>query len=181
MTTAAARRYADALLESVWNESPEAREGAKADLERLAAAVEEVKDLRNALENPSYASDERLRTLDAVTAQLQLSERIRKFTRLIVERGRATELGEIAATFSRLLDQRQGRVRAVITSAQPLDEHAATRIREALERRLSKQVEISLSVDESLIGGVRAQVGSVIFEGTIRAELDRLRERLSEA
>lgn len=181
MTTPAARRYAEALLDAVWNDSPEAREGVAQELARLTAAIREVFDLRNALENPSYSSEERLRVLGAVMDRLELTDRVRSFARLVVQRGRAGELAGISETFLRLLNERSGRVKATVTSAHPLDEETAQAIRSALERRTGKSIELEVSVDPAVIGGVRAQVGTVIFDGTIRAELDRLRERLSES
>ncbi|MEL6188666.1 MAG: ATP synthase F1 subunit delta, partial [Myxococcota bacterium] len=139
-----------------------------------------VGDLRNALENPSYSSEERLSVLDAVSGQLELSPRVKNFARLVVERGRAEELTEMSETFASLLDERTGRTRALITSAQPLEEAEADRIREALEKRTGKTIEVELAVDPALIGGVRAEVGTIVFDGTIRAELDKLREQLGD-
>ena len=178
----AARRYAEALLESVWTEeSAEQQDEAAQALQRLAQAINEVFDLQNALENPSYSSDERLKALNAVMSQLQMSERTQTFARLVVERGRAQELSIIAETFVRLLDERRGRQRAIITSAQALSEENAQQIQAALEKRTGHSVELDFSVDPSLIGGIRAQVGSLVFDGSIRAELDRLREQLSQS
>lgn len=177
--SAAARRYADALMESVANHSPEAQASAAEELGRLSTTVEEVFDLKNALENPSYSSEERRRVLDAVMEQLEVSDRIQNFARLIVDRGRASELKAIAATFSGLLDERAGRVKAHVSSAQPLSDGDAQQIREALEQRIGKNVDIELSVNPELIGGIRAQVGTIVYDGSIRAQLDRLKETLS--
>jgi F-type H+-transporting ATPase subunit delta len=175
----AERRYAEALLDAVWSEPDEARAAVAEELNRLAKAVRDVPDLRNALENPSYSGAERLEVLDAVAERLELSKRVHTFARLIVERGRAAEIGAIAETFERLLNERAGRVKVKVTSATPLDDASKDDIKKALEARTGKTVELELSVDESLIGGVRAEVGSIVYDGTIRAELERLRERLT--
>lgn len=177
----AARRYAEALLEAVGHESQEVQDATKGELQGLADAVTEISDLRSALENPSYSSEERLAVLTAVAERLELSPRVRNFARLVVERGRADEFGEMAETFGQLLDARSGRLRALVTSAQPLGEDEAQRIRQALERRTGKTIDVELAVDPSLIGGVRAEVGTIVFDGTIRAELLKLRENLSDA
>lgn len=178
-SNAAERRYAEALLDSVWEEPAETRQAVSEQLALLAASVRESFDLRNALENPSYGSDDRLRVLDAIAERLELSDRVRTFARLVVERGRAAEIGAIAETFNRLLDARAGRVKARVLSAVPLGDDAVDGIRKALEDRTGKTVEIELGIDPELIGGVRAEIGSTVFDGSIRAELDRLRELLT--
>lgn len=179
MTTTAARRYAEALLDAVWDQGDEARAAVAEELNRLVEATRQVFDLRNALENPSYALDERLKVLDGVAEQLELSGRTRNFARLVVERGRASELPAMLETFERLLDARTGRVKATVTSAAALDEATADRLKLALEKRTGKSVEMSLHVDPALIGGIRAEVGTTIFDGSIRAELARLRDSLA--
>ena len=179
--SAAGRRYAEALLDTVWHEDESKRRSVVGELAGLADAIDEVFDLKNAIENPAYASAERAASLDAVTETLGLSNQVRTFARLVVERGRASELRDIVQTFNELLDERSNRIRATVTSATALDEADEQNIRKALERRTGKTVEMKVEVDPALIGGIRAEVGSTVFDGSLRAELDRLRGRLQES
>ena len=178
--SAAAKRYAEALLDSVMASGAEGAPRAAEELATLARAIDEAPDLRNALENPSYSLPERLKVLDAVSASLGLSKRTRTLARLAVERGRAADLGAIAEAFRKMLDERTGMVRALVTTARPLDDATWADIKAALEKRTGKTVELETQIDPELIGGVRAQVGSFVFDGSIRAELERLRERLAD-
>ncbi len=178
MNETAAKRYAEALLESVWGLGDEVRSETAADLARLAGAIAASRELRLALENPSYGLAERLRALDAVIGRLEVGRTVGNFARLVVERGRAAEFAGIEESFRAMLDERSGRVRATVRSAVPLDDEDVERVRSALERRTGRVVQMEVRVDPSLIGGIRAEVGSIVYDGSIRAELDRLRETL---
>lgn len=177
----AARRYAEALIDSIFDgeNAAEAGRSAADELSQLAEAIREVPDLRNALENPSYTQDDRLKALEVIAGKLELSARTRSFAKLVIEKGRAAELTEISLVFRKLLDERSGRVIAVVTSAAPLTDAALADIKAALEKRTGKAVDVEAKVDPELIGGIRAEVGTIVFDGSIRSELESLREKLA--
>ncbi len=178
-TSLAARRYADALVESISGLPTEEQKQVQDQLTAFGEAIDKVFDLRNIVLNPTYSTDERTKVLDAVMEQYKLHDKVRRFVRLVNHRNRMTELSGIAEAFAALAAEREGKLNAEVVSATELSEPAAEQIRRALEKRTGKKVGISFSVDKSLIGGVRAQVGSMVFDGTIKAELDRLRSTLS--
>jgi F-type H+-transporting ATPase subunit delta len=176
LESTAARRYAEALLEATPRDDL-AR--ARDDLARFAATVDATFDLRNVLLNPAFGEDERARVLDRVMDHLALGEVTRRFLRLVLERDRMLEVAAIAESFRKLADDRAGRIRAEVRSAGELTPTAAEQLRAALERRTGKKVDLAVTVDPELIGGLRAQVGSLVFDGTLRAELQRLRATLT--
>lgn len=175
----AAKRYAEALLEAVWSKGSQGE--VSSELEALCSAIEGSSDLENALQNPSYGSEERLKLVEAVANKLSLSKPTTNFVRLVVERGRAAELRLMATLFGKLVDEREGRVVARLESAVTLSNASLKSLQRALEQKTGKKVVLQASVDPSLIGGVRAEVGSVVFDGTVRAELERLREQLASS
>lgn len=175
----AARRYAEALLETVWSQGAPGAAGTSAqELERLCEAMKASDDLENALHNPSYGADERVKVVEAVASSLSMSPTVKNFLKLVVERGRAAELPAIASSFRKMLDAREGRVVAKVLSATQLSSKAMSALKTALESKTGKKVQLETEVDPELLGGVRAEVGSLVYDGTLRAELERLRETL---
>ena len=97
----------------------------------------------------------------------------------VMETGTVLEAGDgIARAYRDLADAHTGRVRARVTSAEPLTAAAADRVRRALEERTGKKVIVETAVDPSLIGGVVAQVGDLVLDGSVRTQLADLRSKL---
>ena len=84
----------------------------------------------------------------------------------------------IAEEFSMVVRDRLGIVDAEVTSAMPMDEAMQERTRAALAHLARKEVRASFNVDPSLVGGLRARIGSTIYDGSVRGRMDRLRERI---
>jgi F-type H+-transporting ATPase subunit delta len=180
LRSAASRRYASALLESV-SKSEASLDGALKDLSAFAKATEESFDLKNALLNPLFTDNERMKVMNAVMEAMHVSPIVQRFLVLLVERDRMAEIGEIAEAFTALADERRGRVRAEVQSASPLTPEAMDRLRRALEKSTGKTIDLDVQVDPELLGGLRARVGSLVFDGSIRSELERLRSLLTRA
>jgi F-type H+-transporting ATPase subunit delta len=97
---------------------------------------------------------------------------------LLLERGRAALLPAIARAYQEMSDAKLERVRARVRSAHPLDIASETAIRKAIERWTGKKVVMTTQVDPSLIGGVVAEVAGTVFDGSVVARLDAMRNRL---
>jgi F-type H+-transporting ATPase subunit delta len=97
---------------------------------------------------------------------------------LLLERGRIALLPAIARAYQEMSDEKLGRVRAEVRSAHPLDIASETAIRKAIERRTGKKVVMTTRLDPSLIGGVVAEVAGTVFDGSVIARFDTLRNRL---
>jgi F-type H+-transporting ATPase subunit delta len=80
-----------------------------------------------------------------------------------------------------MVDQQAGRVRATVTSAGPLGEHQLERLREAIGRMTGRSIVLEAKTDPSLIGGVVAQVGAKLLDGSLRTQLERMRDELKNA
>lgn len=171
----AARRYAEALLSACGEGEIET---VAAELTGFAQATTESTDLKNVLLNPTFSAEERSRTLAALMEHMSLGERTRRFITLVVERDRQDELEGIAEAFDALVADKTNRATANIVSAAQLDSSQQEQLKRALEKRTGKKLDLKVTVDSSLIGGIRAEVSGIVFDGSIRAELDKLRETL---
>lgn len=180
LASAAARRYAEAFVETAAAKGDDALVTLRTELNTLAGSVDEVPEFENLLMNPAVSAEERRRTLDQVMNTLAISDLTRRCLALLAEKDRIAELPEIAVVVDELADKRAGRVQARVVSAVEMTEGSIDQLRRALERRTGKKIEMNVEVDPSLIGGIRAEVGSFVLDGTIRTELERLRFALEK-
>ena len=109
---------------------------------------------------------------------LNFDRRVSNFINILIDRNRLPLFDEIIAEYQRLLDQRLGTVRARVTSAQTLDATQHQELAARLAEVTGKQVIMEVAVDPSLIGGVVAQVGSTIYDGSVRQQLQAFKSRL---
>jgi F-type H+-transporting ATPase subunit delta len=174
-----ARRYAHALVDSIL-ESDKNLEPVLKEIDQFNSLLGESFDLKNALMNPTFTAEDRTRVMSAVMRKLDLSPRTQRFLMLLVERDHIRELAEVAEAFHKLADERRGKVRAEVVTAAQLSPDSTERLRRALERQTGKSIEMDLKVDPELLGGIRAKVGSLVYDGSLRTELDRLRHTLAE-
>ena len=103
---------------------------------------------------------------------------LRNFLRLLVDRHRLAMLPDIARLFRDMADEKAGRVRGTVVSAIPLDPQSIRQLESTLSQVVQKQVVLETRVDQEVLGGVSTQVGSVVFDGTLRSQLDDLKRAL---
>ena len=171
-----ARRYAKALFELSVEDGRFEETGR--ELQALKGALESDPDLVVALSSPLTTREDRLAVAEALIAALQPSPTLGNTLRLLADRRRLADLAAIARTYREFADDKAGRVRARVTSAAPLSEEAATRIGAALTQATQRTVVVERAVDPALLGGAVAQVGSQVFDGSIRNQLEQLKQQL---
>ncbi len=171
-----ARRYARALL-AIGIDS-KSFDALQRELERVAEVYSGSADLASTLENPVFPLARRKAVVDEIGRRLALSKTIRNFLMLLLDRGRIDALPAIAREHRALVDEHAGRVRARVTSVQPLAPGAEARLKSALEHRTGKVVVIERQQDPSLIGGVVTQIGDLVFDGSVRTQLAELKREL---
>ncbi len=148
------------------------------ELAALAAVYSGSLELRQTLENPVFKGSEKRAIIDRLLPQVAPSPELRSFALLLLDRNRIAALPSIARTYAQLVDEKLGRVRAVVASATPLDGATLSGIQRALERRTGKRVTIETSVEPDLIGGVVARVGDLVLDGSLRTRLANLGSRI---
>jgi len=170
----AAKRYATALMDVLY---PEAEAGLH-QLQNFASLFADQPDARRFLENPAMAGDRRNRLLKEISDALGFDRRVANFVNILSDRGRLPLLEEIIDEYQTLLDQRMGIARARVTAAHPLDAVQQRELIDRLEQITGKQVRMEVAIDPSLIGGVIAQIGSTVYDGSVRQQLQAFKGRL---
>jgi F-type H+-transporting ATPase subunit delta len=171
-----ARRYARALFElGVEKDDLENLGEALAGANSLFAASE---DLRIVLANPAVRQHERRAIVQAIAEKAEWPRLFQNFVLLLLDKDRLQHIKAIDEAFRRLQDDHEGRARGSVTSAVPLSDDQLSQIREQLAELTGKTVLLTTAVDEDLIGGVVARVGSTIYDGSISTHLQRLREAI---
>jgi F-type H+-transporting ATPase subunit delta len=171
-----ARRFALALSDSI--ASDDALRSMEQEVGRFAAALEQVPELHEYLAGPLVPAERKREAATAVLESQGASERCRDFVLVLLERHRVDLATLIAEEFSLVMRERLGIVDAEIASALPMDEATRERTRAALARLARKEVRASFSVVPSLVGGLRARIGSTIYDGSVRGRMNRLRDRI---
>lgn len=174
-TGSVSRRYARALLAIGKDQLLD--DVLAVEMERLAQAYQSSTDLQSLLANPVFGTSQRQSVLEAILTRLGLSTITQNVARLLLSRGRISAVPGIARSLRQLVDEQAGRVRATITSAAPLDKAQEVRIRAALGRAVGRAVVLETREDPALIAGVVTQVGDVIYDGSLAADLVALRQR----
>lgn len=171
-----ARRYARALLGLALDEGIEKRAGE--DLARVKELFEREPALRQVLENPAIRVSERDALLTAVLEVAGVHATVTRFFRFLLENNRIAHVAGIAAEYRRQADDHMGRISAEVITATPLDGASRDRIAAALKTYTGKDVAIEGRVDPEILAGVVTRIGHVVIDGSLRAQLERLRKEL---
>jgi F-type H+-transporting ATPase subunit delta len=171
-----ARRYAKALF-SLAVETNRVEAWANILLS-LKAAVEGSPDLRDVLSNPVYSKEQRRAIVEKLAAALSLDPEPRGLLLLLGDRNRLGYLSAVVDTFHDFADAHLGRLRAKVTSAVKLEDAAAQAIADKLSQATQAKVLLDRVVDPAILGGVVAQVGSIVYDGSVRTQLEDLRAQL---
>ena len=171
-----AERYASGLSSAL--EDNGALESAVAALQQLREIYETNHDYRNVLANPAIDSERRAAVLDDVLTALDVPQAVARLAQAMLRRGRISVLPDVAKVFSALSDTRLNRLRAAVTTAKPISEAEEARLAAVLEAYTGKTIRMVCTVDDEILGGVVARMGSEVIDGSVRTRLDNLRTAL---
>lgn len=169
-----ARRYARALLET----SGAAADQVLAEVQQFVLTMESSAELHDVLSNPAYSRDQRQAVLEGLLKANPLHPSLANTLRLLNDRNRLRNLPDIARVYRDLVDVRMGRVRGKVTSATALDAGQLKQLEDSLQRLTQRDVLLEAKVDQRLLGGLTAQVGSTVYDGSLRNQLDQLAREL---
>lgn len=173
-----ATRYARALLAAL--PEPGVREQIAAFLQALATTLDTSHSVRDALNDPAMPRSARVQVLQDLAHTQNLPDEFDAFLATLVEHGRIEHLPTIAAVYRELREAQVGIVAATITTATPMTPELEQRARRALETMTGKKVRLTAEVDADLIGGAITQVGSLVYDGSLRTQLESLRRRMAQ-
>ena len=171
-------RYARALADVAVGQKLDA-DPLVAELHALAQALALSAELRAVLETPAVPASQKLKVLDAIVAKVGASPVARNFLAVLVQNRRVAALNEIARLFEVEMNERRGFSEAEVTSWRELGDDEKRSLAGRVEAVLGKKVRARYRKDESLLGGARIRVGSTIYDGSVRGQLRKLKERLS--
>jgi F-type H+-transporting ATPase subunit delta len=172
-----ARRYASALADVVL-ERGEAKE-VQAELESWNEILRANPNLQEVFRNPTIALDQKRAVLRKLIERAQPRPTTANFLKVLLQNQRLTELSEINRRFSGILDERAGMVAAVVTTARPVPENSQQNLREKLETLTRKKVRVDYEQDSELIGGLVTRIGSTVYDGSVRTQLQQIKEKMA--
>jgi ATP synthase, F1 delta subunit len=171
-----ARRYATALADVV--EKTNEAEVVRAELAEWEAMMQANADLMNAFSNPAINQSNKEKVLENLIQKIKPARTTANFLRVLLRNGRLTELAEINRRFAAVLEERSGAVAARVVSARPLTEEEQAQLQNSLSKLTGKKVNLNFDIDQSIIGGVVATVGSTVYDGSVKTQLENLRQQL---
>lgn len=171
-------RYARALLSVI--DDPRTLEQTDAFLTALAESLESSSELRATMLDPAVPRATRKKILRSLVSGTGLPTEIGNFLAILVDNNRVAALGAIAAVFHEERERKQGIVAAAMTTAAPLGTEMQDRARRAFERLTGATVRMTFDVRPELIGGAVTRIGSTVYDGSLRSQLDRLRRKMAE-
>lgn len=175
-TRGSAARYARALFDVALQESIADR--VEADLAAFASLAASHPSLQSALTHPAIPAARKRALIEALASRLGLSTPVAKTLLLLADRDRLAILPDLLDIYrERLLDHHQV-VRAEVTTAEALSPDAEAQLRERLARATGRKVTLTTKVDPAIVGGVVTRIGSTVYDGSLAAQLSKLRERL---
>jgi F-type H+-transporting ATPase subunit delta len=177
---AVSSRYARALVEVVLEQKLDA-DVAREQLSSFAEAVRESVELRRVWESPAVPAEQKRAVLNGIARQMGAFKAIRNFMAVIIDHRRIPMLGDIVRQFAVELDAKLGFVEAEISSARQLSAEEKRELESQVERLTGKKVRAQYASDPGLLGGVMVRVGSTIYDGSIRGQLEKMKEQLSVA
>jgi len=149
------------------------------DLQKFADAHADSAELRQALSNPAFPLQLKQNVVKEVASRLKLNPIVVNVLLLLTERSRMGQLGEVVEAYQQIMDDAAGVVRVNVVSAVGLSERIRGRLSDTLAVVTGKEIRLEYQEDPELIGGLKLQMGSTVFDGSIRTELEQLRQELS--
>ena len=151
---------------------------AQQQLDDFAETLAGSSELRSFLANPSVEMPKKLKVLDAIAARMGMIPQVRNFIAVILDHHRLDELHEILREYRELADEHAGAVEARIVSSRPLNDADRAQLEVEIAKLAGARVRASYSEDATLLGGSVVEIGSTIYDGSVRAQLQQLKQRL---
>jgi F-type H+-transporting ATPase subunit delta len=171
-----ARRYATALADVV-TAGGEAQE-VQRELTAWSEMMQSNEQLLEVFRNPTIPYDQKRKVLSTLIARTRVRPTTANFLQVLLQNQRLAELGEVNKRFAQILDERSGVVSAQVMTARPVPQSSQEALRAKLAAMTGKNVRLSFTTDEELIGGIVTRIGSTIYDGSVRNQLQQVKERL---
>jgi F-type H+-transporting ATPase subunit delta len=171
-----AKRYARALVEL--SEEKKTVDKTKADLAAFVGAVDALPAMQKLFASPVFTPENKKAVIKDLAGKLGMQPTTQRFVEHLAETGRIRYVKDVNEAFQEILAERQNRAAVRLSTAVAINNGDLADIKQKLEGLTGKQVDIDSQVDASLIGGAKAQIGSTIYDGTIKNQLNKMRNQL---
>jgi F-type H+-transporting ATPase subunit delta len=144
----------------------------------FAEMVKDNRELYGAFASPIISPADKLKVLDALIARLNIGQMTANLLRTMLKHYRLQYAAEVYEQFRRKINERRGLIVAEVASANEVGSAEQAKLARTLEQMTGKQVEFTFKIDPSLIGGVVTRIESVVYDGSVRTQLQTIKERL---
>ena len=179
MASASAARYARAFGH-VAADSHLDTDAAQQQLRDFAATMAGSRPLRELLTDPSIPADQKLKVVDALASRLGMAPQVRNFVAVIMSHQRLNELGEILEEYAAIADKSSGLTEVEIVTARPLGDAERAELEAKAAELARTRIRTTYQEDPSLLGGAVLKIGSTVYDGSLRAQLAGMKQRLAE-
>jgi F-type H+-transporting ATPase subunit delta len=169
-----ARAFADVVLSAHLN-----ADRSVAELRMIASLLAESSDLRRVWRSPAIPAEQKRRVLDVIAERDGVSKQVRNLIAVLIDHRRILFLEPIIRQLEKELDARMGFAEAQITSARELGDAEKREFETQVEKLTGKKVRARYDQDTSLLGGAMLRIGSTIYDGSVKGQLERLKEAIS--
>lgn len=170
------RRYAKALVELAKAQGKLDEVGE--ELSKICAFLESEDALRYIFFNPAIALSQKDQVLKELSERIRLSPLTVNFLNLLLRKGRFQSLPDINLQYRIFWDEILNRATAEVQSATELSEETKTKLRETLSQVTGKEIILKTSINPELLGGIVTKIGSLVFDGSVHTQLNRVKEKL---
>ncbi|HSY69487.1 MAG TPA: ATP synthase F1 subunit delta [Edaphobacter sp.] len=139
------------------------------------------RELREVLMDPSIANEQKLKVLDAIAGRIGMFPQVRNFLAVVMEHQRLAELDEVLTEYHAIADEQSNLTEADITSARPLNDQDRAELEAQVAKLAGGRVRATYHQDATLLGGAVVRIGSTVYDGSIRAQLQQLKQKLVSA
>jgi len=146
------------------------------ELNQIKDLLISMPEVLSALQNPIYPPDLKMEIIEEILKVMKVDPEIERFLKLLVERRRIQYIREIVTMYQELLDEELNIARGEVITAYPLSEEEKKELEEVLKNYLKKEVILKSKVDEGIIGGIKIRIGDLIFDGTLKTQLNKMKE-----
>ena len=177
-STAVYARYARSLVDVVMDRGVESEVNSSLELYRSIFAA--VPDLLKTFDSPAVPREAKERVLSDLLVRYPADSTTDNFLRILLANNRIRHFAEIVEYYTKALNNRKGILAAKVTSASALSEKEAGILAGRLTEALGKEVKMDVATDPDLLGGLVVQIGSTVYDGSVRKQLDEVKKRLLE-
>jgi F-type H+-transporting ATPase subunit delta len=169
-----ARPFADVVLKDRLD-----ADRSTAELRAVATLLSESVELRRVWENPAIPAEQKRAVLDVIARRDGISRQVRNLIAVLIDHRRTHFLGSIITQLEKELDQRRGIADAEVTSARSMGDTEKREFEAQIAKLTGKKVRARYAQDASLLGGAVVRLGSTIYDGSVRGQLERIKEAIS--